>query len=155
MSAICDCQRSNVAPYIGFDDVHFRILRDSSSLGQVADWSLNPVIPSRHVPGTNITVTQFMGFGLAQVTWTLRFGCRHQYHALMAKLAQRGTLRVLYGMQSHKGVQKSILDRVYEELPQTQLIGISNVVTYVDGSVECQATFQRAIDPVTRETVVS
>jgi hypothetical protein len=152
--SICDCINTGIAPFVGFDDIRFRIMRDSGAQGQIPDWSIVPVINAKHVPASNTSVTQYMGMGLANVTWRLRFDCRHQYYAFIAKLATSGTLRVLYGMQSHAGTQVTKLDRVYEELPNTLLIGLANAATFIGGRVEVQATFQRAFDPVTRLEVV-
>ncbi len=149
---ICSCA-FDASPFTGFDDVRFRLLVDQQT-GELADWAFAPIIVSKHVPNSNNTVNQIMGTPAAKVTWQLWFDCHHHFEALLGRQGTLGTLRILTGLQSLLGTQESYLDRVYDLLDQTMLLSLASTVRYRDGHIESQATFQRAVDPVTRLAVV-
>lgn len=139
---------------MGFDDVRFGILVDVSS-GAIADWESAPIVTERHIPGTNRVDIHVMGYGLATVTWRLEFDCPHQYQALRMRLGTVGTLTLVAGLQSHPGTEITRLDRVYEQLPNTRLATLTRLARYPDGTIEVDATFKRAFDPITGTSEVS
>ena len=145
----CTCERPIKT---GFDDVPFWIERTGA--GQYPDWSIQPVSNETHIPGTNITYVESMGYLPARVTWVLELCCRTAYQALLARYRTYGTLTVLAGLQSLKGTQATYDNRVHERLDHTYLHDIDGTSHLVGGVIRATVTFWRAVDPVTREAVV-
>jgi hypothetical protein len=134
----------------GFEGVPFAIRRAGRE-GEYADWTIKPVSTATHIPGTNTTYVETMGYPPARVTWAVELCCRRAYHALLARYRTEGTLTVLAGLQSLRGRQATHGERVYEELDRTLLHEIGEVAHLVGGGVRATVTFWRAVDPVTRE----
>lgn len=140
----------------GFDDIRFAILADPDA-DVYRDWDgMEPIYAEEQIPYSNIVVSELIGFTPATVTWRLELS-RDAYHALLARLGTSGTLTVLAGYQSLRGEQvtRGTPGRVYERLDQVRLRALPRREHHVDGSVEIEATFERAVDPVTRRAVVS
>lgn len=138
----------------GFDGVLFDIAADPRS-GVYRDWIIRPVVRETHIPGTNRTYIERLGYEPARVTWTLRFWHPNDYYDLLEKYLMTGTLTVLAGYQSLKGTDYHHLGHDYTELDNVVLREIGDSPHFVDGVVETEVTFQRAVDPVTRLAVVS
>lgn len=141
--------------HTGFDDIRFRIMRDARS-GVYRDWDgMEPIYADEHIPYSNHTVSELIGFTPAIVTWRLMMD-RDAYHALLARLGTTGTLTVLAGFQSLKGTQYPTGQpgRVYEQLDHVRLRAMPSREFHVGGDVEVEATFERAVDPVTRRATV-
>ncbi len=151
--SICDCRHDLLT---GFDDVPFRIMRGGQA-GEYRDWIIKPVVQITHIPGTNRTYTEHLGYEPARATWTLRFCCVEGFNALLARYMTVGTLTVLHGYQSLRGSAEPqhILGRDYEMLDNVFLLDIGDTPHFVGGAVEAEATFQRAVDPVTRLAVIA
>lgn len=147
----CGCDR---AIRTGFDDIPFRVKRTGRA-GEYADWTIKPVSSETHIPGTNITYVETMGYLPARVTWLLEFCCSTAYHALLARYRTAGTLMVVAGLQSLKGTQVTYGNRVYEQLGGTLLYDIGETPHFAGRMIEAAVTFWRAVDPVTREAVIS
>lgn len=137
----------SAVPHIGFDGVRFSIVRGRG--GEYPDWEYRPRIVTRHIPGSNTAVSQYLGTPPATVTWELEFDDVAMFRRFRAKLALSGTLTVLANFGSAQGVVEVIQDRVYEHLDAVQLLEIDGVAFDLDGVVTCSATFQRAMNPLT------
>lgn len=151
--SVCACDPTRLIK-TGFDDIPFRVIRRGER-GEYADWIITPVSQETHIPGTNITYVETMGYLPARVTWPLEFCCSAAYYALLARYRTAGTLTVLAGFQSLKGTQATYGNRVYERLDQTFLYAIDETPHFVGGVVQASVTFWRAVDPVTREAVLT
>lgn len=144
------------APLIGFDSrtsngVRFRIARDGD--GEYRDWEYRPEIVTDHIPGSNLAVSQYLGTPPATVAWSLEFDDVAMFRRFRARLATTGTLTILANYSSAQGIVEVIQDHRYEHLDGVQVLAIEDVVFDVDGVVTCNATFQRAMDPVTGRAV--
>lgn len=139
-----------------FDDIAFNVIADPDS-GVYRDWTITPMDNGELIPYSSLWVEEEIGYAPASVTWRLSFETREAYFAFLARLRQVGILTVLAGYQSLKGTQKALGNppRVYEVLNAVKLVGISNQSLYVGGEVECDATFERMVDPVTRKAVIA
>lgn len=135
------------ASLVGFDGVRFRV--QSTDGGVYPDWQYQPTIVTRHIPGSNSAITQVMGTPPATLTLRLVFADIAAYRAFMAKQAVTGRLTLLANLTSASGTVEHLLGRDYEHLYGVLLTGISDTVVNVDKSVECSATFLRAMDPAT------
>jgi hypothetical protein len=140
----------------GIVEVPFRIQAEGNSV-TYRDWTIKPVLVQTHIPGTNETVVEHLGFHPAVVAWTLRFASTAEYEQLLELSMRMGTLRVLAGLQSLKGsaVTDHLLGRDYELLDEVLLLDIDDTPHLIGGQVTARVTFQRAVDPVTRLAVVS
>ena len=145
---------------VGFGDptdptmmVWFEI--DMTGLDALPDWDVTPLLPTRIIPGSNppISVTHYTGVEPATVTWTLWLASRADLNALRAKLGTEATLSVPANTQSLPGTYAEYGERGYEQLPETLLASVRRVQVFVDGDCQCDATFQRVIDPTTGRIV--
>lgn len=146
---------------IGFGDttdptlmVWFSI--DITGLDALPDWDVPAVLPTRVIPGSNPprSVTHFTAVEPATVTWTLNLDSRADLNALRAKLGTEADLQVPAFSQSLPGTYIEYEETGYEILPSTTLAALRRVKVFVEtGECECEATFQRTIDPATGEIV--
>lgn len=149
------------ATRIGFGDPTDPLLMvwfavDMTGLDALPDWDVPPVLPTRIIPGSNPpkTVTHFTGVEPATVTWKLNLDTRTDLQALRAMLGTEQTLQILANVQSLPGEYIEYEERGYEMLPSTLLASLRRVQVFVEtGECECEATFQRTVDPATGEIV--
>ena len=151
---------TRIPVFTGFGDpnnpaafVPMQFLADETT-GKFPDWTLEPVIVERHVPGSARVVVQNMGNGQATVTWQAWIGSRPDYYRLMSFLATRQTVVVSHGLQSLAGTQITQLGKVYDRLAGTQLTLIENAQHAWDGIIECDVTFTRPVNLATLGTDV-
>ena len=137
-----------------FDDIPFGV--ETGRAASYTDWQIETRDRSEMVPYSNILITEHIGYAPAQVTWRLHFYRRDDYFAFLAKLRTVGTLKVHVGLQSLKGTQVTLGNppRVYELLDNVKIAEIRNQTLFIDGGAECDVTFERMVDPITREAVV-
>lgn len=145
------------APFVGFAGIHFSITRDAE--GVYRDWTFRPRVITRHIPGSNRADVQHMGTPPATVTWRLGFAPGTAYPAFVAKLGTQGRLTILAGREgsftSAKGIVQAIHDQIYEHLDGVLLLAVEETAFQVDGYVECNATFMRAMNPLDGQAVSS
>lgn len=139
------------AIHIGFDDIRFRVLESDD--GVYPDWDVDPVIVTRPIPGSNRAIIQHMGTPPATLTLRLAFDDVPTYRRMVARLGTSGTLTLLANFTSAVGVVRHDHGRTYEAYDATLLTRIARTAIDPDGTVETDATFQRAFDPVTGEAV--
>ena len=132
---------------------YFRIERDDRS-GVLPDWSQELVSATEHVPGSNRSITQMSGFGLASLTLALWLDDRDGYVFFRKLLGSTGTLVLLANFTSHEGELRHELGRDYEYFADTTLMQIGRAEHHIGGYVRCEATFVRAFDPVTNTAVL-
>lgn len=136
--------------------VYFHILEAGGNSGQYPNWTIRENVVETHIPGTNVTYVESMGFYPATVTHLLSFDNRDDYYQLLTFHGQIGTLRVIYGTQNVRGeVLPDHLSGIdYELLDNTRIADFGVATHYANGVVECEVSFSRAIDPVTRLAAV-
>ena len=145
------------ATRIGFGDPTDPLLMvwfsvDITGMDALPDWDIPAVLPSRIIPGSNppLTVTHFTGVEPATVRWSLWLDTRADLQSLRGMLGTEQTLQIIAGAQSLPGEYIEYEERGYELLPATTLAALSRVQVYVeDGHIECEATFERTVDPAT------
>lgn len=144
----------SLLPFIGFDGVPFSI--ESSPSGTYPDWQWSPAIEIRHIPGSNTGVAQHMGNPPATITLRLSFTDVADYRLFMRKQGVTGTLTLLANFTSASGTVQHQLNADYEHLDATTLISVRDTQILIgDEGVDCQATFMRAMDPLTGLAVTS
>lgn len=131
-------------------EVPFTILADRDT-GIYRDWAIPEVEVHTHIPGTNRTYIESLGFALATVTWRLAFESRDTFFQLSRLRGKVGTLKVLHGFQSLKGSLPPVhsLGLDYELLDHTRIAAIPPALHEMDNWSEVDVTFSRAVDPVT------
>lgn len=127
--------------------VYFGYLLDGAD--ELPDWEVEPIVSSRHIPGSYTTIVQYHGMGPATVTYRLELDSVEEYRKLVARIMTMVTLTTLGNHASVRGRIEYRLGHVYEHLDNTLLAGIRNVTFAVDGFVEADVTFQRAFNPAT------
>lgn len=143
------------APFVGFDGIPLHIDADQAS-GVYPDWVWQPVIEVRHIPGSNRSVVQHMGCPPATIVMHLWFAQDRDYRSFLRKQGVTGRLTLLARFTSAVGVVEHLVNTDYEHLDDVTLIRVSGP-TYLAGDqgVECDATFIRAMDPLTGLAVTS
>lgn len=126
---------------------------DMTGLDALPDWDVPALLPTRVIPGSNPprSVTHYTGVEPATVTWTLWLASRTDLNALRAYLGTEQTLSIIANTQSLPGDYVEINEVGYEQLPETLLASVRRVQVFTDGDCQCEATFQRVIDPTTGE----
>lgn len=135
-----------------FDDIPFDILG-----GAIDDWTIQAVRSKEQVPYSNITIVEHIGHAPARVTWDLLFSRRDDWFAFVSRFGDpaTGTLMLPTGLQSLKGdvvtrgnpaVWMDVLDAV-------AIDDIGKATLYRGGKVRASVTFERQINPITREAV--
>jgi hypothetical protein len=136
------------APYVGFDLVPFDI--QPSTAGTYPDWEWSQATEIRHIPGSNTAVVQHMGNPPATITLGLTFTDVADYRRFMQKQGVTGTLTLLANFTSAVGTVEHKINTDYEHLDGVTLLGVRGTQILIgDEGVECQATFLRAMDPLT------
>lgn len=142
------------APFVGFDEVPFDIA--PSSAGTYPDWEWTTATEVRHIPGSNKAVVQYMGNPPATITLGLSFVDVADYRRFMRKQGVTGVLTLLASFTSAVGTVVHRLNLDYELLDEVTLMGVRGAQILIgDEGVECQATFMRAMDPLTGLAVTS
>ena len=137
------------APYVGFDLVPFRVRVDRQS-GMYRDWEWQPSIEVRHIPGSNTAVVQHMGNPPATITLRLLFHDMVDYRSFLQKQGTTGVLTLLANATSAIGVVEHKLNVDYEHLDAVTLLRVGSALIPVGSwSIETEATFMRAMDPLT------
>lgn len=135
--------------YVGFgvpetqDFARFTVLADSAS-GVYPDWNPVTSVVTDYIVGSNNFEKQILGFGEARISLRLKFDSREQFRAFQASWFRKATLVLLAQFTRHEGEVRHWQGRDYEFYPDTLLESISGVENYVDGTVECSATFTRS-----------
>lgn len=139
------------------DFIHFHIYETGGNSGEYTDWEIRENTVETHIPGTNITVVESLGFYPATVTHLVAFDNRDDYYRFCGYQGQIGTLRIIYGTQNLRGEVYSdhLLGFDYELLDNVRIADIGSGSHKVDGKVECRASFSRAVDPLTRLAVIA
>jgi hypothetical protein len=127
----------------GFGDVLFGVLRDEG--GTLPDFVSEPMISTRHVPGSNRTITHILGVGVSRATFIVWLETVDAYRGLRALLSTEATLTLIAGTTTEAGVYEEIHGTGYVRLADTLLVGMGAPVLYPDGAVEVEVTFQRAV----------
>ena len=140
------------APYQGFGDPDdpdrfsvFHVEVDDD--GTYPDWEQELLESTRQYAVSSSYVTQITGFGPSRVTLRLWFDTRRDFDRLYAQYGTVGTLSLLAGLSNQRGPIRTWTGRDYEQYRDTLLLQISRIRPGVDGTVRCEATFQRAYDP--------
>ena len=137
-----------LTPYVGFDLVPFDIA--PSAAGTYPDWEWSQAIEVRHIPGSNTAVVQHMGNPPATITLSLFFDRVSDYRRFMQKQGVVGTLTLLANFTSAVGTVEHKLHVDYEHLDAVMLLSVRGTQILIGNEgVECQATFMRAMDPLT------
>lgn len=139
------------APYQGFGDPNvpdrFCPFRVRAVNGTYPEWEQEMLQGTRQFAGASSSVTQIGGFGPARLTLPLWFDNHVAFARFRAHYGTVATLSLLARLSNHEGIIRTINGIEYEQYRDTLLVNISNVISSVDGTVECHATFQRAYDP--------
>lgn len=135
--------------YVGFgvpethEFARFAVLADPGS-GVYPDWSPTTNVVTDYIVGSNDFEKQILGFGEARITLMISFVDREQFRVFQSLWFQKRTLVLLAMFTRHEGPIRTSMDRDYELYPDTLLENISRVENYVDGTVDCTATFTRS-----------
>jgi hypothetical protein len=131
--------------HCAFGEVGFRVLWDGD-LADMLGWEQDAYSASQHIPGSNRNVTFLLGLG--PLRRTLRVVCDTQSHYdnLRAMRQTEATLRVYAAMNDLNDAdvtEVNLFGTAYAEITDVLLLSTQNVRKAVDGSVVCEATFQR------------
>lgn len=137
-----------------FDDIEFDILGG----GAIEDWSIQALRQKEQVPYSNITIVEHIGHAPARVTWDLLFRTRDDWFAFVARFGNPapGTLMLPTGLQSLKGtvVTRGNPPVWMDVLDHVSIDEIGKSTMYRGGKVRASVSFERQVDPITREAVV-
>lgn len=132
------------AAITGFGDVRFRIARDDRD-ASIADFVSEPLIVRRHIAGSDLNITQFLGSLPSQVTYEVWIDAKADYAVLLGY--QDGTSRPLTLVDSTTVVPGQTFLRNgtrYREIAEVLLTGVSPPRILVDGTVICELSFELA-----------
>ncbi len=132
-----------------FEGVYFGILAGRS--GGSADlrmpgWNQPNISTTRHVPGSNRSVTFQTGRGALAVSYNLHLATERDHETLQGLVGSSGTLQAPKRIieLSGEGVTEVMYwGRVYKRITNVMLQQITEVQVGLDGTVECVALFQR------------
>ncbi len=127
----------------GFGTVPFRLAVDQV-WGTAPDFSSEPILVSRHVPGSNVTLTQKLGMRPRRVTFDIWLDTRADYNALLPLLGTLKTLTLIDGLTSVPGTTFARNGTLYVSLPNVLFVSMTGAQYYIAGEVEAQATFEVA-----------
>lgn len=127
-----------------FGSVPIRIMWPDGSLS-MPDFGSESITNTRHVPGSDRNITQMLGKGPKTVTYRLELDTRADFRALEAKVQETDTLVLFAQMTAESGTYVDIHGEGYLEIANVTLISLgATPQIYPDGTVEIDATFQRA-----------
>jgi len=139
--------------HCGFGSVNFGILWDMDPYSMPA-WQQVPQSVDRHVPGSNNTITQLLGFGPLTQTYRLLFDDTTEYAAFMELRQTRDVLTVYAAMcelpqtaaDETTGVRAVadvvLFGRTYKRIQDVLLKETTSDAVRLDGACECTALFQ-------------
>lgn len=124
----------------GFAGVPFRVRIGESW----SDWAAEPTLVTRRIPGSNASITQFLGLGPLKVQYQLLLPSAEAYAALRALIGTEGTLVLAEDAAAMDGETHLTLGVAYLELTDVLLVGIDPGSVKRDaGLVFCTANFQK------------
>ena len=130
------------ASLTGFNEIPFRILRLGMGADVVNDFEREAQQATRHVPGSNTTITQLLGLGAPRVSWMIECPTLDDCADLEAAQQTTAVLRIPHGLTTATHTEVTLFGRVYDEIADVLLVSVRGKVTRNDGTVRCEATFQ-------------
>jgi hypothetical protein len=125
-----------------FGDAEFRILWDGN-VASMPGWERQSYTSSQHIPGSSRTDTFLLGFGPYMRSFTVLCDTESHYQNLEAMQQTEATLRVWAEMHRLAGAEQVVyFGKVYAEIPDVLLVGLSTPDYWTDGSVSCLASFE-------------
>ena len=129
------------AEYVSFGDVPFRV----RITGGWSDWAGETYVVTRHIPGSDLSITQYLGRGPDRVTYELMFSSAERFRQFRALVGTEQTLILAGDAAAVESTTVVFSDRVYQKIENVLLVDIDR------GSVErlgghvivCSATFQK------------
>jgi hypothetical protein len=141
---------TSIAPFTGFgDDANSSIKFGIDVTGQdtVPNWTGGePDLTTHRVRNSSDVITQLHGREPRTLTLRLWFASLDDLEALEGVQGAQATLRYLWGITSRAGGTKETRGaHSYLVLPETLLARVTDQRTYIGGTAEAVATFQRAV----------
>lgn len=135
--------------FIGFDGVPFTILATDQE-AVYPDWDQDHDEVLFRIPESNTTIVQHFGAALATWRVTLGFASMDDYRALRGRQTATGILTIYAGYTSARGEAYHDAGIDYEDLDETELVRLFPARIGVgQTSIEAEALFRRAMDPLT------
>lgn len=127
----------------GFGGTHFGILWGNDPMS-MPGWQQGSFAETKHVPGSDVNITQLLGLGEAAATYRLFFEDKREFNAFMALRQTTGTLTLFAAMCEFDVPQWETVyfGKTYIDIPDVLLFTTSDERPGVDGTVEVTATFQ-------------
>ena len=123
----------------GYGSVGLFFHRDGFTLPEFAPIE---VVATKHIPGSNATYEQRLGFIPAQATFDVSTGSQADFRTLVELIGTRNTLTVNDMATALDVPREWILGESYAMIPNVKLVAITDPVSYIDGRVKCSAIFE-------------
>lgn len=126
-------------PMTQFGGCEFQIVHDDTRL---PIWSQESHSVTRHVPGSNVNVTQLLGLGPMTIKYTVECENQERYAALAAAVQTTASLRVPTTIAEDIGAEEDWFGDVYTEYEGVTLMELRSPIVALDQSITVEATFQ-------------
>lgn len=136
-----------LAPRTRFGSVPFEVQWPGSTDAGMPDWQFSSERNTRHVPGSNRNITQYLGKGPQTLTLRLELASKDDLLSLKELVQETDTLVLFASMTSAPATYVDLHGEGYVEIANVDLIELGQPVIYLDDdryTVEVDATFQRS-----------
>lgn len=133
--------------FTNFEGVWFAIQRTDESESRMPGWQQETFGTTKHIPGSNLNDTYFTGYGPLTISYSVWLESKSDYAALQALKQTSGTLTLpsnicAFAPNGSDAVEIDYFGVRYTKLSDVALMGISDVLLSLDGSVECITNWQ-------------
>jgi hypothetical protein len=124
-----------------FGPVRLFIQRDDQELPEFVP---QPVRSARHVPGSGTMIVQHLGFIPAEAVFTVHCTDQADFRTLVSLMGTTATLRIADMATALDAPRTWLLGERYAEIPDVELVAITEAVSFISGRVKCEALFSRS-----------
>ena len=125
--------------HCGFGDIPFRVRVTNGW----PEWEGDTILVTRHIPGSNVNITQNMGKGPERVTYELMLASATDLRALRALVGTENTLTLVGDAASIEGTTVVFGTGTYQRIDNVLLWSIDSVKRLGGHIMSCMATFQK------------